>query len=58
MMVWVMAEATCEVATVCHDAASIRINARGLCTCLQVHTCNSMHVYAHSVARNRSYVRG
>ena len=41
MTVWVMTEATCEVAVVCHDAASIHINARWLCTCTMV-----MHLLA------------
>ena len=36
MMVCVMVEATCEVAVVCYEAASIHVNAQGLCTCLQV----------------------
>ena len=37
MVVWVMAEATCEVAVLCcYDAASIHINVQGLCTRLQV----------------------
>ena len=31
MMVWVLAEATCEVAFLRNDAASIHINVRGLC---------------------------
>ena len=34
--VGIMAEATCEVAVVCYHDASIRINARGLCTCFSL----------------------
>ena len=36
MMVWVMAEATCEVAVVCYHDASIHVNVSGLCASFQV----------------------